>query len=143
MKKIVCFMFLMLILIVNFAFQRGDDDVLDLLKNAISITVITNDSCKIDGVNNGNKKMIVIDKISQIDNIPWVGITCIIDLDLFNVREIIDMYNIHIDSKYLVNGNIVYDCYLNNLGNGVVKTMQIVQKGDVVIVGIPAILNDF
>lgn len=108
-----------------------------------SIQLIVDDDVKCEGVFNGNKKIIKVEDFDKMSILNPCGITIILDNDNFDTHGFIVNNNIEIVNKYILNGNIVYDCkFYHNVLYGF-NTIQIVMKNECVIIGFPMILNSF
>ncbi len=142
MKKLLCVVFLMLLLVARKCFYYNDvNSFLSQFDNILSIqlTYPQKESSNIDGVFNGNSVIVNVKNLDKLDVENLEGIAIKLNLSGLDICKFIDNNNIHIDNKYMVFDNIVYDCHFkNNLVNGW-KSVQIVIEEDVVILGIPSV----
>ena len=144
MKKMLCIAFVfMLILCCGLFLEKNPEDFFDQ-RNILSIkAIVDNSSGEFEGVFNGCKAIIEVEKLSELNNIRCCGATFIINKTRFGKTSLFDFNNIIIVNKYKIDDNKVYDCKILKHKILGFSSMQIVEKGDCFVVGVPMILNDF
>ena len=145
MKKILCLILIVLLAVsVNVFSNKQVEELFVNNENIKSIKVIVDANYeKIDGIYNGNLKIVNLNDFKVIHTISCKGITLILNKNNFNLEEIIDNCNINIVRKYYIYDNVVYDCKIIKYKIMGFKTMQIVVNKNDIIIGFPMILNSF
>ena len=143
MKKVVCFIFIFLMFLSIILFKNQKiDDFLAYFDNISSLKVVVDDDCGVNGVFNGNQKIIeLIDKI-DINDIDFKGISVKIN-EIINLKQFFNAFDIFIDKYYEFENICVWEGFFKNISMDIKNTIQIVIKNNSTIIGIPAILDSF
>lgn len=143
MKRIVCFLFLILSAISYWYFKGESVEISEIFNNPISIKIITNNFQENnDSVFNGNYVIAKLSDLSEIKNYDYCGITIVVSKD-FNINTLINDFKLHINKSYNINEVQIMEGNFKANIDIPFSTMQIAVKEDCVVVGFPMILDSF
>jgi len=143
MKKILCFIFIILSGFVNCFFDSKTLTLCDVFVNPISIKIISNDCDESsDFVHNGNNVIKKLYNLREINESNLLGITIILNKD-FDIYDFINQIKLNIDRSYNINSDKILEGKFYVKLDIPFQTIQIAIKNDYVVVGFPMILDSF